>query len=76
MAYGDSDVIAVSFGNMLQFLDGSTGHVLETVEDAHDSTITALAWAHGQHEAAAQTVRILATASRDKRVRLWRSPQR
>ena len=75
MAYGSGNVIAASFGSALQFLNASNGQVLETVEDAHEGGITAVQWGPTTYKAAAQDVAVLATASHDKRVRLWRRPQ-
>ncbi|KAK9800321.1 hypothetical protein WJX73_001844 [Symbiochloris irregularis] len=76
MAYGPDSIIAAATSTSLQFLDASTGQALETVEDAHDGPITAMQWAPVPHSLGSQKVAVLATASKDKRVRLWRAPQR
>ena len=76
VAYGPDDIVAAIFGNALQFLDVRTGHVLETVEDAHDDGITAVRWSPVKHAIGSHKTAVLATSSRDKRVRFWRCPQR
>ena len=76
MAYGPDNIIAAAFGASLQFLDADNGAVLETVDDAHDGSITKLQWGPTRYTIATRRVAMLATASMDKRVRFWRCPAR
>lgn len=68
------DVIAASFGGGLHFLRGSDGELLEAVPEAHDTEITALRWSPVPLRAGSEPEYLLATASRDKRARVWRAP--
>ena len=45
MAWSTSNVIAAACGNQIDFLDPQTGSLQESIENAHDSTITSLEWA-------------------------------
>ena len=76
IAYGPDNLLAAAFDHSLQFLDATSGHVLETIDDAHEGPITAIEWAPVSHTAGSKKVAVLASASLDKKARLWRAPQR
>ena len=44
------------------------------LQDAHDKPITAMQWSPVPHKVGKSSSAILATASLDKRIRLWRAP--
>ncbi len=62
----------------MHLLSLSTGELLERIE-AHDSTITTIRWCplprQVGSEAGGGVAFVFATASRDKRVRVWRAPK-
>ncbi|PNG99608.1 hypothetical protein TSOC_014622, partial [Tetrabaena socialis] len=62
----------------VQLISTRNGELLERV-DAHDSTITHLAWCPLPRpmgpEAGGAAAFVFATSSRDRRVRVWRAPK-
>lgn len=59
----------------VHLLNANTGDLLDSI-DAHDSTITMMEWCPRlvKTPGSAEPHAVLATSSRDKRVRLWRAP--
>ncbi|KAG2482478.1 hypothetical protein HYH03_018585 [Edaphochlamys debaryana] len=80
MAFGPpgSDMLAASHEGTVHLLSLRTGELLERI-DAHDSTITCIRWCPLPRqlgpEAGGAAAFVFATASRDKRVRVWRAPK-
>jgi WD40 repeat protein len=75
LAYGPTGIIAAAWEGHVHLLSAASGELLERI-DAHDGPITCMQWCPRLWpigERGAQ-VAVLATCSRDKRVRLWRTP--
>ncbi|KAF8032394.1 hypothetical protein BT93_D1341 [Corymbia citriodora subsp. variegata] len=70
----DGKILAATHGSMLQWLCIETGKVLDTAEKAHDGDITCMSWAPQSIPAGERKVDVLATASVDKKVKLWAAP--
>lgn len=70
LAFGPNGMIAASYEGHIHFIRSSNGELAASVE-AHDSTITAMRWAPTLLKG---NMAVLATCSKDKRLRLWRSP--
>lgn len=70
----DGKILAATHGSTLQWLCAETGQVLDTVDKAHDGEITDLAWAPTTIPIENRQSPILATASVDKKVKLWAAP--
>ncbi|KAB5569099.1 hypothetical protein DKX38_002892 [Salix brachista] len=83
----DGRILAATHGSMLQWLCVETGKVLDTADNAHNGDITWIAWAPktipagvyrrnkalSNQKGDGQTF-VLATASVDKKVKLWAAP--
>ncbi|XP_027362466.1 transducin beta-like protein 2 isoform X2 [Abrus precatorius] len=67
-------ILAATHGSTLQWLCAETGKVLDTAEKAHDSDIACISWAPKTIPMGNEQVLVLATASADKKVKLWASP--
>ncbi|GER31244.1 transducin/WD40 repeat-like superfamily protein [Striga asiatica] len=70
----DGKILAATHGSTLQWLCAETGQILETAEKAHDGDITDMAWAPASIPLENKPVPVLATASTDKKVKLWAAP--
>ncbi|KAH1045025.1 hypothetical protein GYH30_026312 [Glycine max] len=70
----DGNFLAATHGSTLQWLCVETGKVLDTAEKAHDSDISCISWAPKTIPMGNEQVLVLATASADKKVKLWASP--
>ncbi|KAL2233999.1 transducin beta-like protein 2 [Sesamum indicum] len=70
----DGKILAATHGSTLQWLCAETGEVLDTAEKAHDGDITDMAWAPTTIPMENKELAVLATASTDKKVKLWASP--
>ncbi|KAL6495413.1 hypothetical protein OROGR_029976 [Orobanche gracilis] len=70
----DGKILAAIQGSTLQWLCAETGQVLDTAEKAHDGDITDLAWAPTPFPTENKLMAVLATASNDKKVKLWAAP--
>lgn len=70
----DNQLLAVTHGSTLQWLRSETGEVLDTAENAHDGNITCLVWAPQTLPTERGKSAVLATASSDKKVKLWYPP--
>ncbi|ESW12000.1 hypothetical protein PHAVU_008G076400 [Phaseolus vulgaris] len=70
----DGKILAATHGSTLQWLCVDTGKVLDTAEKAHDSDISCISWAPKAIPMGNDKVLVLATASADKKVKLWASP--
>ncbi|XP_049380451.1 uncharacterized protein LOC125845071 [Solanum stenotomum] len=70
----DGKILATTHGSMMQWLCMETGKVLETAEKAHDGDITDMAWSPSPIPMGDKQVLVLATASVDKKVKLWAAP--
>ncbi|KAL6569392.1 hypothetical protein OROMI_013906 [Orobanche minor] len=70
----DGKILAATHGSILQWLCAETGQVLDTAEKAHDGDITDMAWAPTPIPTENKLTAVLATASNDKKVRLWAAP--
>ncbi|KAL7593831.1 hypothetical protein Lser_V15G31738 [Lactuca serriola] len=70
----DGKILAATHGSLLQWLSVETGQVLETADKAHDGDITDIAWAPKPISVGDKRLSILATASVDKKVKLWAAP--
>ncbi|KAK9860423.1 hypothetical protein WJX84_007132 [Apatococcus fuscideae] len=73
MAYGARGILAAAYGSTLHFLNAESGQLLESIPDAHDAAITAMEWTPQRLDEKASWS--LATASKDRRLRLWRMPE-
>lgn len=71
----DNKTLAVTYGSTLQWLSLESGEVLDRVEIAHSGFITCLAWAPDLIPTEKGRAAILATASSDKKVKLWLPPR-
>ncbi|KAJ6940242.1 hypothetical protein NC651_006398 [Populus alba x Populus x berolinensis] len=70
----DGRILAATHGSMLQWLCVETGKVLDTADNAHNGDITWIAWAPKPLPAGDGQTFVLATASVDKKVKLWAAP--
>jgi WD40 repeat protein len=70
----DGKILAASHGSTLQWLSTDTGKVLDNADKAHDGDITCMAWGPKKIPSGNEQVWILATASVDKKVKLWGAP--
>uniref|UniRef100_A0A6N2MN23 Anaphase-promoting complex subunit 4 WD40 domain-containing protein n=1 Tax=Salix viminalis TaxID=40686 RepID=A0A6N2MN23_SALVM len=70
----DGRILAATHGSMLQWLCVETGKVLDTADNAHNGDITWIAWAPKTIPAGDGQTFVLATASVDKKVKLWAAP--
>lgn len=70
----DGRVLAVTHGSTLQWLSVESGEVLDTAEKAHDGDIMGIEWAPKPISIGDKKALILATASTDKKVKLWAAP--
>ncbi|OIW01100.1 hypothetical protein TanjilG_25208 [Lupinus angustifolius] len=70
----DGKILAATHGSTLQWLCVETGKVLDTAEKAHDDDIACISWAPKAIPMGNDQVLVLATASADKKVKLWASP--
>ncbi|KAL5539901.1 hypothetical protein UlMin_045079 [Ulmus minor] len=70
----DGRILAATHGSTLQWLCVETGEVLDTAEKAHDGDITDISWAPKTVPMGNEQVSVLATASVDKKVKLWAAP--
>ncbi|KAL6494068.1 hypothetical protein OROGR_031977 [Orobanche gracilis] len=70
----DGMILAATHGSTLQWLCAETGQVLDTAEKAHDGDITDMAWAPRTIPTENKLMAVLATASNDKKVKLWAAP--
>ncbi|KAK9103579.1 hypothetical protein Sjap_020833 [Stephania japonica] len=71
----DGKILAATHESTLQWLSVETGKVLDTAEKAHDGQITGIAWAPQPIAMGGAPTMILATASIDKKVKLWVTPK-
>nr|KJB22317.1 hypothetical protein B456_004G040800 [Gossypium raimondii] len=70
----DGKILAATRGPTLQWLCLETGKVLDAAEKAHDGDITWITWCPKTMPLGNEQVVILATASVDKKVKLWAAP--
>ncbi|XWS32328.1 hypothetical protein CRYUN_Cryun23aG0150200 [Craigia yunnanensis] len=70
----DGKILATTHGSTLQWLCMETGKVLDTAEKAHDDDITWISWSPKTIPLGNEQVVALATASVDKKVKLWAAP--
>ncbi|KAK8282657.1 hypothetical protein E1A91_D08G041000v1 [Gossypium mustelinum] len=70
----DGKILAATRGPTLQWLCLETGKVLDAAEKAHDGDITWITWSPKTMPLGNEQVVILATASVDKKVKLWAAP--
>lgn len=70
----DGKILAATHGSTLQWLSVETGKVLDTAEKSHDGDITGIAWGPKAIPMGNEKVLVLATASGDKKVKLWAAP--
>ncbi|KAL2511434.1 Transducin/WD40 repeat-like superfamily protein [Abeliophyllum distichum] len=70
----DGKILAATHGSTLQWLCAETGQVLDMADKAHDGDITDLAWAPTTIPIENRQSSVLATASIDKKVKLWAAP--
>ncbi|KAK6239988.1 hypothetical protein QUC31_005457 [Theobroma cacao] len=70
----DGKILATTHGSTLQWLCMDTGKVLDTAEKAHDGDITWMSWSPKPIPLGNEQVVVLATASVDKKVKLWAAP--
>ncbi|OIT29086.1 PREDICTED: transducin beta-like protein 2 [Nicotiana attenuata] len=70
----DGKILATTHGSVMQWLCPETGKVLDTAEKAHDGDITDMAWSPSPIPMGDKQVLVLATASVDKKVKLWAAP--
>ncbi|OIV89767.1 hypothetical protein TanjilG_02899 [Lupinus angustifolius] len=70
----DAKMLAATHGSTLQWLCVETGKVLDTAEKAHDDDIACISWAPKAIPSGNEQVLVLASASADKKVKLWASP--
>ncbi|KAA8520514.1 hypothetical protein F0562_014770 [Nyssa sinensis] len=70
----DGRILAATHGSTLQWLCAETGQVLDTADKAHDGDITDIAWAPRTIPIGDKQALVLATASVDKKVKLWKAP--
>ncbi|XP_050237343.1 uncharacterized protein LOC126687037 [Mercurialis annua] len=70
----DGKILAATSGTLLQWLCIETGKVLDAADKAHDGEITWIAWAPKTISTGNGQNMVLATASVDKKVKLWAAP--
>lgn len=70
----DGGILAATHGSTLQWLSVETGKVLDTADKAHDGDITWISWAPKAIPMGDGEALVLATASVDKKVKLWAAP--
>ncbi|XXG67349.1 hypothetical protein AAC387_Pa06g0717 [Persea americana] len=70
----DGKILATTHNTTLQWLCAETGNVLDTAEKAHDGDITGITWAPRTIPIGGKLATVLATASVDKKVKLWVAP--
>ncbi|XP_047323313.1 transducin beta-like protein 2 [Impatiens glandulifera] len=70
----DGRILVATHGSTLQWLCVETGKVLDTAEKAHDGDITDIKWAPTSVLVGGKNEMVLATASVDKKVKLWSAP--
>ncbi|KAK4748371.1 hypothetical protein SAY87_014957 [Trapa incisa] len=70
----DGRILAATHGSILQWLCVETGKVLDTADKAHDGDITCIAWTPRNIPMGNNQALVLATASIDKKVKLWAAP--
>lgn len=70
----DGKILAATLASTLQWLCVETGKVLDTADKAHEDFITCIAWAPQAIPIGDKKVLVLATASVDKKVKLWAAP--
>ncbi|KAF2298210.1 hypothetical protein GH714_018621 [Hevea brasiliensis] len=70
----DGKILAATHGSTLQWLCVDTGNVLDTADKAHDGQITWIAWSPKTIPMGTGQALVLATASVDKKVKLWAAP--
>ncbi|KAG2729629.1 hypothetical protein I3760_01G259700 [Carya illinoinensis] len=70
----DGRILAATHGSTLQWLCVETGKVLDTADKAHEGDITCILWAPKTIPMGDGEVLLLATASVDKKVKLWAAP--
>ncbi|KAF5732955.1 transducin beta-like protein 2 [Tripterygium wilfordii] len=70
----DGKILVATHGSTIQWLCPETGKVLDTAEKAHDGDITCICWAPRTIAMGDGQVLVLATASIDKKVKLWAAP--
>ncbi|KAL3536954.1 hypothetical protein ACH5RR_000320 [Cinchona calisaya] len=70
----DGKILAATHGSTLQWLSAESGQVLDTAEKAHDGDITDMVWSPTSIPAGDKKLSVLATASIDKKVKLWLAP--
>ncbi|WCJ22854.1 Transducin/WD40 repeat-like superfamily protein [Euphorbia peplus] len=70
----DGKVLAATNGSTLQWLCIETGKILDSAEKAHDGDITWIAWTPKTIPMGNGQGYVLATASVDKKVKLWAAP--
>lgn len=70
----DGKILAATHGSMLQWLCAETGKILDTADKAHDGEITGIMWSSGTISMGGGLATVLATASVDKKVKLWVAP--
>ncbi|GAB4844363.1 hypothetical protein Ancab_037727 [Ancistrocladus abbreviatus] len=70
----DGRILAATHGSTLQWLSADTGKVLDSADQAHDDDITCIAWAPNAISTGNTQALILASASVDKKVKLWLAP--
>lgn len=70
----DGKILAATHGSTLQWLSAELGQVLDSAEKAHDGEITDMAWSPATVPIGDKKSLVLATASVDKKVKLWAAP--
>ncbi|PON48381.1 Guanine nucleotide-binding protein, beta subunit [Parasponia andersonii] len=70
----DGRILAATHGSTLQWLSVETGKVLDSAEKVHDGDITCISWAPKNIPMGDGQASLLATASVDKKVKLWAAP--
>ncbi|XP_020678968.1 transducin beta-like protein 2 [Dendrobium catenatum] len=70
----DGKILAVTSGPTLQWLCTETGEVLDTADKYHEGDITGIAWAPQLIPNGNLQASVLASASTDKKVKLWLAP--
>ncbi|KAK9273364.1 hypothetical protein L1049_018173 [Liquidambar formosana] len=70
----DGRILAATHSSTLQWLCVESGKVLDTADKAHDGDITGIAWTPRTIPMGDGQALILATASVDKKVKLWVAP--
>ncbi|XP_020096317.1 transducin beta-like protein 2 [Ananas comosus] len=68
-------ILAVTSGPTLQWLCAETGRVLNTAEKVHEGDITGISWSPQSIPNGGAPATVLATASTDKKVKLWLAPE-